>query len=470
MKTTYQGLYHEGLFASTGDPFVDTGGFALKEVAERYPDADILELIMIATYIYVDKWEAKLNTFFLNSKITQPVFKAEQKKEETRKYFEGLLNETLPFTIGYCRVTNRKTKLFSACRDNSVLSGSGTFVNFHHSFQDGLMLSKEALIRYHFLPLGCELLQGKVALIHSNDPQITELYARSHCSRNFTAIGQNLSDGVLKNRSRAIGTAMFRYIDDIVDKYLDDETQKKALILYHFTNFGASPEMQIYTLPFVAFDFYVDTQKVLFKEGWNKFIVHHYYNPEFKKSEYTDESNSFVVRDKTAEVQITEEQFRYWKNSIYEKLLLGKSITPEIRKWSVKHDFNLNLFRRYLIKIRNMKKETIAIINQIADIIIDGVNELNMSKVITNLNGIKSSFLLRRFVLKVIDTYYKQGNEKVLITVDDYVEYLFPDSGSWSETRDVLLIAIYQKLHEKKLHINIELSDEDTLPNDEDKF
>lgn len=135
------------------------------------------------------------------------------------------------------------------------------------------MLSKEALIRYHFLPLGCELLQGKVAVIHCNDPRITELYARNCCCKNLNAIGQNISDGILKNESRAAGTALFRYIDDVIDKYLDYEIKSNSLSLYHFTNFGASPEVQIYTLPFTAFGFYADTQKAKYKQDWNKFIA-----------------------------------------------------------------------------------------------------------------------------------------------------------------------------------------------------
>ena len=115
-----------------------------------------------------------------------------------------------------------------------------------------------------------------------------------------------------------------------------------------------------------------------------------------------------------------------------------------------------------------MKKETIVIIDQIANAIIKHTKETEMNKVITILNGAKSSFLLRRFILKVVDNHYKQNNEQSLITVEDYVEYLFPDSCSWTEIRDVLLIAIYQKLHELNLHVNIELTDNDIFPNDDD--
>jgi len=91
MKETYRNVDYKSLFEMTGDPFVDAGGFALEEFASHFPDLDILELIVKATNIYVDWWDAKIDSFFLNSKITQHGFKSRQKKEETEKYNTNLL-------------------------------------------------------------------------------------------------------------------------------------------------------------------------------------------------------------------------------------------------------------------------------------------------------------------------------------------------------------------------------------------
>lgn len=456
MKKTYTNIDYDVLLSPTGEPFVDSGGYALKTLSGYYPELDILELIMLATKIYVDNWDAKINPFFLNSKITQPAFKAEKKKEETKAYFLGLLEETLPYTIGYCRVTGKKTKLFPAGRDNSVLSGSGTFVNFHNSFDTGIMLSKEALIRYHFLPLGSELLQGRISVINSNHQTTSELYAKDCCDRILYDIGQNMSQGLLKNESRSPGTAIFRFLDKILIHYANNDTNTEYITLYHFTNFGASPEVQIYTLPFQAFNFYRETRKIQYKADWNLFINHHYRSSDYKKVKYDDTLNCFTAFDKKQEVCIKEEDFKFWRNVIYDKLLLGKSIISDIRKWSVYNHFNLDLLKCYLINIQNMKKETVNKINQIADFILSYNSELDMKKVLTKLNGVKNPYLLRRFILKVVEDNYKQKNEKPLVTVEDYVDYLFPDSNSWMETRDVLLISIYQKLHDRCLNVEIE--------------
>ncbi len=73
MKQTYKNVDYNWLIKPTGDPFVDAGGYALEEVDRHYQgEKDILELIMLVADIYIDKWNAKLNSFFLDSTITQP--------------------------------------------------------------------------------------------------------------------------------------------------------------------------------------------------------------------------------------------------------------------------------------------------------------------------------------------------------------------------------------------------------------
>ncbi|MGD9556400.1 MAG: hypothetical protein AB7V25_05240 [Mangrovibacterium sp.] len=141
MKQNYNTIDYAWLTRPTGDPFADAGGFAIEYLSGKFPEKDILELINYITKIYVEKWNGKLNAFFLNSKITQPAFQGARKIEETNKYFEALIRETELFEIGFCRITGRETKLFFGGRDNSIMTGSGTLINFLHFFQNGISLS-----------------------------------------------------------------------------------------------------------------------------------------------------------------------------------------------------------------------------------------------------------------------------------------------------------------------------------------
>ena len=94
-----------------------------------------------------------------------------------------------------------------------------------------------------------------------------------------------------------------------------------------------------------------------------------------------------------------------------------------------------------------------------ADFIFEANNDkFSLEKVIKKLYAVDSSYDLRRFVLKdIVAKYYEKHNEEeqAIITVEDYTNYLFPDTDSWKETRDVLIIALFQKLHERNMKIEI---------------
>lgn len=87
-----------------------------------------------------------------------------------------------------------------------------------------------------------------------------------------------------------------------------------------------------------------------------------------------------------------------------------------------------------------------------------------IKKRIKALDGVKNASALRRFILKdVVVANYVAGNDDPIVSVDDYVNYLFPDGSYWAEIRDILLIAIYQELHKRNLiseDLKVELESE----------
>lgn len=463
MKKTYTTLDYHWLTKTTGDPFVDAGGYALEEFSKHFPDLDILQLIKKASEIYVNSWGAKINPFFLNSPITQPAFKGNKKITETETYFQHILSNKLDADnsapTGECRFTGRNTYLFPCGRNNSVLSGSTAFVNFHHNFQSGLMVSKEIIIRYFFLPLGCEQLQGQIALITSSNPVISSFYCQKICNDNLIAIGKGLSESVLKAKTNSPGTALFRYADAVMRVRRDEFDDKcSTLSLYHFTNFGASPSLMIYELPFQVLKFYSYVTKAKHIEWWNNFVRRYYHT---KGSKYDDEKRELVIKNNKEIIPVASSEYQEWSNTIYDSLLNGRSILGYMLQYCKDNDVDYYIIRIYAINILGMKKETIDKIEQMADYIIYSNDEIGIGKAIKKLDGVRNSYDLRRFVLKdIVERYYEDGNEEAIVTVKDYAEYLFPDTDSWRETRDVLIIALYERLHKmhKKLDLDTELT------------
>ena len=111
-----------------------------------------------------------------------------------------------------------------------------------------------------------------------------------------------------------------------------------------------------------------------------------------------------------------------------------------------------------------MKKETIKKIKELAAFLVREEDVDKIKKRIKALDGAKNASALRRFILKdVVAANYMANNDSPIVSVDDYVNYLFPDGSYWAEIRDILLIAIYQELHERNLiseELKIELESE----------
>lgn len=532
MKQTYKTIDYEWLTKPTGDPFADAGGFAIEEFSKRRPDKNIMEIIKEVADIYISRWNAGLHVFFLNSTITQAAFPTPEKKlKKTVEYFESLINESATYSDGICRVTGEKTKLFRAGRENSLLTGSGTFLNFHHNLESGIMLSKEALIRFFFVPIASIMIYDKMGIIHSNQSEVVDFFIKKNVSEN---IKNTLFRFALRSKYQNPATALFAFVDDLISnvKIATDETKKLSLTLFHFSNFGASPTIEIYKVPANLFDFYRVCKSIRFFDQWRLFINAHYIKYHFYKANFDKGSNTYVEKvneisgigktvfeklekdeslnfalcqfgrrtdSKTNEdyivvdsgeltnwkngklfkewkkndekgakefsdatIKIKEditltyntEDFSYkWINLVYSNLIEGKSILSLILKWSEKNLLDFRITRNYQLIIKGMNSKTLDLIEKITGYLIEDESDLKKKK--SKLQATKSHEL-RSFLIKQIEKNYKEGNPEPLVTLRDYVSYLFPDGTNWMEIRDLMLICFYQKLHEKGILIEIE--------------
>lgn len=444
----------------TGDPFADVGGLVIEYLFEKKPDKSIIDLIEEVTNIYVNHWDNNLHTFFLNSTITHNSCKGEKGIQKTLNYYKGLFDEDAGVN-GFCRITGQKGKVFSAGRDNHIMSGSATLINFHHGFESGIFLSKEALIRVFFVPLGIQLLGDKNALLTSNNEAVTRFFVRKNVDDNIRDLASGISKSVQKSDFNNPVNALFDYalqcLENIKTITYDAESGTSkltgtALNLYHFTNFSASVTINLHTLPAIIFNFY-GYCILKHKKQWQNFIFRYYSNSKFKNGSFDEHSDVW----KNNKEEFGYQSFRIWKNIIFENLINDKSILKYFLQHSKTHQLNFNIIEIYQINIQNMDKKTLIKIKEISDFIVNGRSDDEIKKSMTLLNKAKSNHELRYFLLKLAGKNYLEGNEKPLFSLEEYVEYLFPDGVSWREIRDLLLIAIYQKLHETNKAFEIEL-------------
>lgn len=450
MKKT-QNINIEWLTRLTGDPFADIGGIVIKMLFRRKKHEDIQNMIKDVTRVYVNDWNAKLNAFFLNSTITQPAFKGSRKTEETINFFEGLLNDSKHYEEGYCRILGEKTKLFSAGRDNHILSGSGTFINYHHAFQNGLMLSKEALIRMFFVPLGCVQLSDKIALLYSNDSQIVEYFASINIEENLRRSSTKISDGIYRWPYKTPSSALFDFALCWIREAKNSSLENVELNLYHFTNFGASPEVILHNFSSALFKFYKKVLHRTLKNDWERFAHAHFYQ---KNTRYDYDTNTFEVTAKKEKSTFAYEEFKSWRNRIYDDLLAGKSILRPMLKWVSQKQCPLNfeIVKLYQIILRDMNEKTLQIIDRIADYVLE--DSSNIKKNLRNLQKPKKSYAFRTALRRLEEKNLQERKPTPLFSLEEYALELFPDGTYWQEIQDLLLIAIYQKMHEQEIWLD----------------
>jgi CRISPR-associated protein Cst1 len=460
----------------TGDPFADAGGYVIETLWEEpnLKDKDIFGLIEYVANIYISQWGANLHAFFLNSKITQPAFDSKRKLEETLAYFRSLINETAPSQIGYCRISGRKSNLFAAGRDNHILSGSSTFVNFHHGFESGLYLSKEIIIRFFFVPLGVMQLGDKIGLVSSNNNVVAKYYVQQLLTGpdgHLNALGRGLVSGVARSEYGIPANALFAFADSCIKNVkravfarLDEnvvEVRDTTLNLYHFTNFGAKPEVVMYHLHAMVFRFYAECHTPSYAQFWYPFVAAHYRNSKYRDAKFNQDSNTWI----SPKEELAYDSYSTWRNVILERLLNGDSLIYYFKEWIRRNKFPFQLVENYLFYIKNMDKRTLQKIKDVAGFIV-GRDEDSIKKAILRLNRAKYVQEVRQYLLKLIDDNYKANPETPLIRLDD-VEYLFPETVSWREIRDLLLIAIYEKLHDNNKIIPTELDEQEVEPSEE---
>ena len=110
-----------------------------------------------------------------------------------------------------------------------------------------------------------------------------------------------------------------------------------------------------------------------------------------------------------------------------------------------------------------MEKEQLQLITRISDVIFElSQKENNFKKYLTLLESAGKAYQLRGVLLKIIKAHYQSGATEPLVRLNEYVDYLFPDGQYWGEVRDLLLISLYEKMHDEKINV-AQLPDSDIV-------
>lgn len=444
----------------TGDPLVDLGGLVINTL----PEKSIEEKIRFVTDIYVDKWKGKINAVFLHSKITtiHASGKSKRQREDSLKYYLGVLKNEGYISEGYCRICAQRGFLFRAGRDNYPLSGSGDFVNFHHSHEEGLLLCRDCLIKLYFVPMGVLQCAGNLMLVQIQNKYTWQLWQEDVIKNNLDKIFVGSSDGILSSNLLNPHNALFYFAANLIRKFELFDIPSQRLRLFYFTNFATNPNVDIHDLPNNVFSFLKRVLKPDLRPAWLYFVKRHYRFSKRRHIHFDKETKEWIeVKKKEAASLDIQDYEGTNSNTIYEYLLSGRSILAALCRMHKSEKFPVLIAIIYLREVKKMRQEQIDLIQKISDKIIALCQkEGNFKKYITPIEGTRYAYELRAAILRLVKTHYKDGEPEPFVRLKDYIEYLFPDGQSWYEVRDFLLISLYEKLHDLRIDPT-QISDEE---------
>lgn len=421
----------QAILTYTGNPFVDAGISAIlawtdKRVPEEICCEDIKSLIPKIIRFYVsDGWRKLLFSVFPNNPVTNPSIKDKSVKLE--EYYSSLIDSIKPLgEKGTCIACGLRDADRSLTKTEVPLTGSGSLKNFFSYALGGANYCSTCALAIQFSPLvyySCR----RIILLHSNSQKIMRRWARE-CKKEISLNGC-FNEGYTNPRN-----SLFHIAEKLTAESEEQWNNERVLLrIYYFTNYNRGPELDIYDLPEIIFNFiHLVRRRGLYYE-WRK-IVRRGYRVK-KNVDITDEN---------------ETEYKNHTNDIYLKMLQGTSITSYFIDPSQKAVCcSWKIVDLYLLEVKKMDKDRISLIKRIGDEIADVIHETDKIQRISDIERTYNYNEFLRMLLLIIKSRIALRKETPLFTFEEFSETLFPEGWKdWKEVKLIILFRIYEKLHD----------------------
>ena len=444
-----------------GNPFVDAGVCGICEwlgrnvQPEQITFTDLEQVVNdLAVMMQTDAGWNNLYGIFPNGVLTNPSFnkcktekckipnrcmelnashskcnRVELFKNECKGYMDGISELQ---QAGDCMGCGRRNANTWLSRTNVPLTG-GKNSNYFPVFSEGAGYCAACALAIQMSPLVYMGTAGKYLTLHSNSWKAMRSWTRV-CVEDIRR-QQLLKDitGCFNPDYKNPRNGMF-YMARKMTQYREMRTDENISIqVYCWTNYNQGPELEVFYMPATVFKFLRNVYQSGFNTAWQEIV-----------------RSGYLVN--WAKVK-SEEDYKNRTNRVYENLFQDISILGFfLNRRHRKSRGNWELLSLYLKEVRTMEQTRLEKIKQVGDLIAKCIQESGSNKRLSRLEGAKSYEACRTVLLYIIRERIKQGAQTPLFSLDDYVEYLFPESEDftatpWRETRDLLLFRVYERLH-----------------------
>ena len=358
----------------------------------------------------------------------------ERFKQALRQY-DDLIKES---KNGYCLSCGKKDNLCSVSKTILPLTTGNSNANFTSNFSNQFLVCKECMTSLFFAPINMQKTSGRMGFMISNNHEINKFWSEENNGEFKANLAKNV-DVLVDSKINFFENFIYKTIEELQEEnlfgditfYLISNTDKGSEItLIHVT------ENQMNFINHVAPKFFKDSLPTKDKDEWNYLIFKH------SNKERKDDGKKVEFEDEVIKNKDYKSTLKYF-NPLIKNFIQGKSILGFFKR----NRSSWHLTKIYLKEIQGMREERLIVLKKVAE----KLQELNngdkefIRKIVFPLERTKSHSEFREKLRELMRKFMTKSNEP-LFTADEMVFQILPSGESWAETKDILLIALYEKL------------------------
>jgi hypothetical protein len=443
-----------------GDPMVEIGRQGLTAFCKKSQFKSFEELyknIEDIFNIYVYETSGRIGQIFSsNSKFTHNSTAKDlnERLKQALELYKSLISQNIN---GYCLSCGAKDNLCSVGKTIFPLTSGNSNVNFTSNFSNQFLICKKCMTSLFFMPTNMQKVAGRMAFLISDNEEINRYWSE----KNFESFKFNQLkriDSLIDSKTNIFENFIYETIERLQEEELFGD-----ITFYLISNVDKGSDIdiihinknQIYFIHKVAPNFLQSKLSTDSKSEWNRLIVKYSSMDKDKKYRTRNETigdkkitikfDDEVIKDKNYRVAM-----KYF-NPLLSSFIQGKSILG----FFLQSRSSWFLTSIYLKEIMNMREERLEVIKKIADKlqIFNEDEKYFVDKIIFPIEKTKSVNEFRE-KLRLLMRKYLAKTQESLFTVDELVFQILPAGENWQETKDIFLIALYEKLGQ-----NVELED-----------
>jgi len=439
---------------SIGDPFVEIGRLGLVEFCskDRFDNFEEFKKHIERLFnIYTFKTSGRIGQIFSsNSKFTHN--STSKNLNERLKQALSLYNELIAESYrGYCITCGKKDNLCRVSKTIFPLTSGNSNTNFTSNFSNRFLMCKECMSSLFFTPTNMKKVAGRMGFMISNNPEINKFWSENSIEEFNSNIVKGI-DPLVDSKINIFENFIYETIEELQEEELFGD-----ITFYLISNVDKGSEIeiihifenQIRFINRVAPEFFKNELPTKQKDEWNYLLFK--YSARDSSGKYRTRKENINGKNRTIKFKEEVIQNRDYKSAIkYFNPLISNFIRDKsILGFLKKERASWLLTTIYLKEIRAVREERLQILKRIADdleLLNSGDDKDFIKRVIFPIEKTKSQSELRTKLRELMRKILTKDNSKILFTAEEMVLQILPSGESWQETKDILLIALYEKL------------------------